>query len=120
MTAQKKLVMGLVLSFSVGFGFVSTAAVADGHCTYKQFSPRVNKWYAMCQMPGTRESCDSLAMSRGISEVKFAEGACSSRALVGACVVGGQNLFFYDGSAETVTKGCEMLGGSWRPNLKPQ
>lgn len=107
----------------VGLGLISmstaTLANAEGSCRFKKFSPHLDRWFAMCQMPASPEICDKLAMTRGTSDVKFVAEACSAPLVTGGCVVNGANVYFREGSKDVATKGCSALGGTWQPEMKP-
>ena len=92
---------------------------AEGSCIYQRVSPNTHAWYTLCQMPTSKDRCESVGTRVGATNAKFSEGACPTKGVVGACVVGGQTEFFYVGSAEVAKEGCKHLKGSWRPSLQP-
>lgn len=115
LTSSKMAVARLVFVCLFGLG----TAFADGHCNFQQYSPRLKRWFEMCQMPATPATCEKLAATPGKGEGKFAEGPCDSKAMTGGCVVNGAKLFFYAGTGREIAKGCEFLGGNWQTNLTP-
>ena len=98
---------------------ITPAAHADGHCRYKKLSPGANLWYAACRMPASAKDCDEWAMTEGVSEAKFAEGACPTSGAVGACVVVGISQYFYSVSAKAAAEGCEHSRGHWQADSTP-
>ncbi|GIK34682.1 MAG: hypothetical protein BroJett010_12410 [Gammaproteobacteria bacterium] len=115
--SNRRTITAVTLLFSL---ITASGVRASGHCDYKQFSPRLNRWFPMCQMPASNGTCETLAVSKGISEVKYAEGACATQGVVGECTTGDKQRFFYSGKSSSLSTGCQRLGGVWNTNQKPQ
>lgn len=119
-----KILVGIVLSLTIALlaGQPLVAQAADsasatlGHCNYRQRAPALRTWYRVCAMPATAQSCKEEA-SWQKEQMDYGDGACAVKGVVGLCVVGNQQIVFYQGSESTLAKGCEMMHGSWRPDL---
>lgn len=95
------------------------ASAADGHCSYRQFSPKLRSWYRVCQMPATPETCKDLVSAQK-EQLEYGEGDCPAKGAINLCVIGGSKILFYQGKAEDVATGCEMMQGTSRPDLMPK
>lgn len=111
----------VLLTAHIGLAFslmvAAPALATDGHCNYRQFSPKINRAFPVCQMPASPKDCEAL-VSRYKSRVEYGEGSCPERA-VGACQIGTGQMFFYAGSAEELARGCEIIKGMWTAGLQP-
>lgn len=111
----------VLLTASIGMAcslMVAAPALAnDGHCNYRQFSPKINRAFPVCQMPASPKDCEAL-VSRYKSRVEYADGPCPERA-VGACEIGTDQMFFYTGTAEELARGCEIIKGTWSTGSQP-
>jgi hypothetical protein len=98
---------------------IPPASAADGHCNYRQFSPKLRSWYRVCQMPATPQTCKELVSAQK-EQLEYGEGECPAKGAIDLCVIGTSKLFFYQGKAEDVATGCEMMQGKSRPDLMPK
>lgn len=96
---------------------VPPAALADGHCNFRQLAPKLREWVRACQSPATAQTCDDL-VSEQKQQLEYGDGDCSTGA-IGLCVVGNDKVFFYQGDPDDLARGCQFMNGSWRPDLLP-
>lgn len=94
-------------------GFASLAQAADGHCRYRQFSPKLQLWYRACEMPATPERCKEL-VSDYRQQLEYSDGACPTKGALGPCQLGASQTFYYQGSEPDLAKGCQMMQGTWQ------
>jgi hypothetical protein len=98
---------------------VASAAASESSCRYKQYSPKLDRWYPVCRMPVSEPACEALAVTHHIGEVIFDERPCDPRGVAGVCAVGGEQILFYRGNAAELARGCEFLRGAWQPGARP-
>jgi len=95
------------------------ASAAEGHCTYRQLAPKLRTWHRVCQMPATPQTCREL-VSELKERVEYGEGDCPAKGAIELCVIGTSKLYIYQGDAQDLVKGCEMMHGASRPDLIPK
>jgi hypothetical protein len=98
---------------------VTPVQAAGGHCSYRQFSPKLRLWFRACEMPATPERCKEL-VSDYKQQLEYGEGDCIGKGARGVCLVNNNKIMFYQGNPEALAKGCEMMNGTWRPDLLPK
>jgi hypothetical protein len=105
--------MVLLLTLASG----SNVALAENSCTFKQFSPWLQKWFKACEMPATIETCREKRLSPYQGETKFATTSCDTKGAGAGCQIGGKVVYFYQTTAVVIEKGCSAMGGVVVKNL---
>jgi hypothetical protein len=95
------------------------AAATGGSCRYKQYAPKLDRWYPVCRMPVSEAACEALAVTRHVGEAIFDERPCNPREVTGVCAIGSEQILFYRGNAAELARGCDFLRGVWRPGARP-
>lgn len=97
---------------------IRSAQATEGHCSYRQLAPKQRTWHRVCQMPATQQTCDDL-VSELKEQLAYGDGDCNPSGAIGVCLIGASKLYFYQGDADALVTGCEMMHGAWRPDLMP-
>jgi len=88
-------------------------------CYFQQYSPHLKQWFKVCQEQTDKQSCETISLRGMKSDPRIGTKGCASQGVLGACIVEGRPLYFYQGRASELAAGCKRMHGEWRPTLKP-
>lgn len=110
-------ITGITLFISLAGSYSAPTSANTGHCDYLAYTPKQDRWVRTCLYPSTPRECRAKSFDQFVGKTKYAEGQCRLRGVAGICSVPAGDIYFYEGTARDLMKGCEAMSGEWRNDL---